>query len=147
MSLAQGNNTPTRSRIEPGSPGPEADAITTRPVRSPYEKTCFMYMKKQIKTNTRYSFMKTVQLISTFVFPTYIVQYLYSLNPKFQASRNLLWLYSSVCVTWSKSPKKSLLMMRLKLYGCTLIVTVIPSSMTSVPTRTHPHDDCCVLSA
>ena len=35
MSLAQGNNTPPRPRIEPGSPDPEADALTTRPVRSP----------------------------------------------------------------------------------------------------------------
>ena len=31
MSLAQGNNTPKRPRIEPGSP----DALSTRPVRSP----------------------------------------------------------------------------------------------------------------
>ena len=35
MSLAQGNNTPTRPRIEPGSPDPKSDALTTRPVRSP----------------------------------------------------------------------------------------------------------------
>ena len=28
-------NTPTRPRIEPGSPDPESDALTTRPVRSP----------------------------------------------------------------------------------------------------------------
>ena len=35
MSLAQGNYTPTRPRIEPGSPDPESDALTTRPVRSP----------------------------------------------------------------------------------------------------------------
>ena len=34
MSLAQGNNTPTRPRIEPGSPDPESDALTTRLVRS-----------------------------------------------------------------------------------------------------------------
>ena len=40
MSLAQGNNTPTRPRIEPGSPDPESDALTTRPVRSP-----FLYVK------------------------------------------------------------------------------------------------------
>ena len=33
MSLAQGNNTPTWPRIEPGSPDPESDALTTRPVR------------------------------------------------------------------------------------------------------------------
>ena len=37
MSLAQGNNTPTRLRIEPGSPDPESDALTTRPVRPPEE--------------------------------------------------------------------------------------------------------------
>ena len=36
MSLAQGNNTPTRPRIEPGSPDPESDALTTRPVRPTY---------------------------------------------------------------------------------------------------------------
>ena len=35
MSLAQGNNTPTRPKIEPGSPDPESDALTIRPVRSP----------------------------------------------------------------------------------------------------------------
>ena len=35
MSLAQGNNTPTRPRIEPGSPDQESHALTTRPVRSP----------------------------------------------------------------------------------------------------------------
>ena len=35
MSLAQGNNTPTRPRIEPGSPDPESNALTTRSVRSP----------------------------------------------------------------------------------------------------------------
>ena len=32
MSLAQGNNTPTRPRIEPGSPDPGSDGLTTRPV-------------------------------------------------------------------------------------------------------------------
>ena len=36
MSLALGNNTPTRPRIEPGSPDPETDALTTRPVRPPF---------------------------------------------------------------------------------------------------------------
>ena len=35
MSLAQGINTPTRPRIEPGSPDPESDALSTRPVRPP----------------------------------------------------------------------------------------------------------------
>ena len=33
-----------------------------------------------------------------FVLATRIVQSLYFLNPKFQASNHLLWLYSLVCV-------------------------------------------------
>ena len=37
MSLAQGNNTPTRPRIEPGSPDPESNALTIRPVRPPWQ--------------------------------------------------------------------------------------------------------------
>ena len=43
MSLAQGNNTPTRPRIEPGSPDPESDALTTRPVRPPI--VCFATLR------------------------------------------------------------------------------------------------------
>ena len=35
MSLAQGNNTPTRPRTEPGSPDPESYALTIRPVCPP----------------------------------------------------------------------------------------------------------------
>ena len=38
------------------------------------------------------------QLISAFVFTIRIVQFLYYLNPKFQPSSRLLWLYSPVCV-------------------------------------------------
>ena len=38
------------------------------------------------------------QLISAFVFATRIVQSLYFLNAKFQASSHLQWLYSPVCV-------------------------------------------------
>ena len=38
------------------------------------------------------------QLISAFIFATQIVQKLYFLNPKFQASSHVLWLYSPVCV-------------------------------------------------
>ena len=43
MSLAQGNNTPTRPRIEPGSPDPESDALTIRPVRPPALKGSHNY--------------------------------------------------------------------------------------------------------
>ena len=45
MSLAKGNNTPTRPRIEPGSPDPESDALTTRPVRSPNKELKLLFVK------------------------------------------------------------------------------------------------------
>ena len=50
------------------------------------------------KTKTQISFAVTAKLISAFVFATRIIQFLYYLNPKFQASSHLLWLYSPVCV-------------------------------------------------
>ena len=50
------------------------------------------------KTKTQISFAVTVKLISTFVLATRIVQSLFFLNPKFQASSYLLWLYSPDCV-------------------------------------------------
>ena len=45
------------------------------------------------------------KLISAFVFATRIVQSLYLLNPKFQASSHLLWLYSPVCVGPGRKPR------------------------------------------
>ena len=47
-----------------------------------------------------------LQLISVFVFTTHIVQYLFILNQKVQASCHLLWLYSSVCVQPGWKPEK-----------------------------------------
>ena len=41
----------------------------------------------------------TVQLISAFVFATPIVQFLFYLNPKFQASRCFLRLQAGLCLT------------------------------------------------
>ena len=38
--LLKETNTPTRPRIEPGSPDPESDALTIRPVRPPH---CLLY--------------------------------------------------------------------------------------------------------
>ena len=43
-------------------------------------------------------------LISTFVFSTRIVQFLFYLNPKFQASSLLLCLYGLVCVGPVRKP-------------------------------------------
>ena len=41
-----------------------------------------------------------------FVFTTYIVQWLYFLNPKFQAPSFLLWLYRLVCVGPGWKPRR-----------------------------------------
>ena len=48
----------------------------------------------------------TAKLISAFVFAIRIVQSLYFLNPKFQASSRLVWLYSLVCVGPGQKPRK-----------------------------------------
>ena len=58
------------------------------------------------ETKTQISCAVTVQLISTFVFATRIVQSLYYLNPKFQASSHLVWLYSLVCVGPGRKPRR-----------------------------------------
>ena len=65
-------------------------------------------MRKQqsafAKTKTQISFAVTAKLISAFVFATWIVQYLYFLNTKFQASSHLQWLHSLVCVRPGQKP-------------------------------------------
>ena len=57
------------------------------------------------KTKRQISFVVTAKLISAFVFATWIVQFLYCLNLKFQASSHLLWLYSPVCVGPGRKPR------------------------------------------
>ena len=57
-------------------------------------KPAFVYAK----TKTQISFAVTAKLISAFVFATWIVQFLYFLNPKFQSSSRLMRLNSLVCV-------------------------------------------------
>ena len=47
---------------------------------------------------------EAAKLISAFVFVTPIVKSLFFLNPKFQASRHILWLYSPVCVGPGQKP-------------------------------------------
>ena len=48
----------------------------------------------------------TAQLISAFAFATQIVQFLYFLNPNFQASTHLVWLHSPVCVGPARKPRR-----------------------------------------
>ena len=69
------------------------------------EKTVFFFFA-YAKTKTYISCAVTTQLISAFVFATQIVQSLYLLNPKVQASSYLLWLYSPVCVGSGRNPER-----------------------------------------
>ena len=57
------------------------------------------------KTKMQISFALTAKLISAFVFAKRIVQSLYFLNPKFQASSYRLRLYSLVCVGPGRKPE------------------------------------------
>ena len=74
--LLKETNTPTRPRIEPGSPDPESDALTIRPVRPPciMRKHAFciiIYAKTKVQISC--AVRVTMQLIRTFVFTTWIV--------------------------------------------------------------------------
>ena len=57
-----------------------------------------------VKTKAQISFAVTAKLISAFVFTTRIVQFLFYLNPKFQASSSFLCLYRPVCVGPVRKP-------------------------------------------
>ena len=59
-----------------------------------------------MKTKAQISFMVTAKLISAFVFTARIVQSLYFLYTKFQASSHLVWLYSLVCVGPGRKPRR-----------------------------------------
>ena len=67
-------------------------------------------MKKQlfahVKTKWQNSCAVTAQLISASVIATQIEPSLYFLNPEFQVSNHLLWLYSPVCVRPGPKPQR-----------------------------------------
>ena len=59
------------------------------------------------KIKAQISFSVTAQLINAFCFlATWIVKYIFLLNPKFQVSSHLQWLYSSVCARPGRKPRK-----------------------------------------
>ena len=64
--------------------------------------TLFAYAK----TKMQISFAVTAKLISAFVFAIRIVQSVFYLYPKFQASSHLLWLYSPVSVGPGRKPRR-----------------------------------------
>ena len=97
----------------------------SRVVRKP-KTGCFVYAN----TKTQISFAVTAKLFSAFVFATRIVQSLYFLNPKFQASSHLLWLYSPLCVGPGRKPRRPVFSQR----GLYISGTYINSS----------HLQCCL---
>ena len=69
--------------------------------------------------------------ISAFVFATRIVQFLFYLNPKFQASSSFLSLYRPVCVgPGRKPPKTGFLASRLILSGFLAFYVELPLQST-----------------
>ena len=68
----------------------------------PHGKTNYLHRRKQRHRSA--CFAVTAKLISAFVFATRIVQFLFYLNPKFQASSSFLCLYRLVCVGPVRKP-------------------------------------------
>ena len=88
------------------------------------EKTRFLHMRK---TKTQISCAVTAQLISAFVFAIRIVQSLYYLNPKFQASSRLVWHYSPVCVGPGRKPRRPVFSQR----GSYSVVVLTPGQVAN----------------
>ena len=65
----------------------------------------FLHMRKQRRRSA-------AQLISAFVFATRIAQSLCFLNPKFQASSHLLWMYSPVYFGPGRKPRRPVFSLR-----------------------------------
>ena len=57
------------------------------------------------KTKAQISYAVTARLISTIVFVTRILQFLFYINPKSKVSILLLWLYSLDCVRPGRIPR------------------------------------------
>ena len=75
--------------------------VVRKPAFFTYAKT-----KTQISFAVTAKLVVTAKLISAFVFATWILQSLYFLNPKFQASNHLSLLYSPVCVGPDRKPRR-----------------------------------------
>ena len=102
-----------------------------------WENRIFAYAK--IKTQIR--FAVTAKLISAIFFATWIVQSLCFLNPKFQVSSHLLWLYSPVCVGPGQKPRRPVFWRRgsIRLYKSMRTISYQSNeSSTPIGTKTQP---------
>ena len=82
---------------------PHRTIFTTCSNEPRHEKTGFLHYENKDADQLR---GKTAKLISAFVFTTRIVQSLYFLNPNFQASGHLLWMFSPVCNGPGRKPRR-----------------------------------------
>ena len=85
------------------------------------------------KTKKQISFEVTAKLISAFVLAIRIVQSLFYLNTKFQASSHLLWLYSRVCVGPGRKPRRPVFSQR------SSYVDVVTTSTYKCSCQVVPH--------
>ena len=89
------------------------------------EKTSFF---AYAKTKTQLSSEADQRL----VFATYIVQSLYFLNTKFQASNHLVWLYSLVCVRPGRKSRRPVFSQRGSNNGTVPDIYVTPLSFQRI---------------
>ena len=100
---------------------------------------------------TQISFAVTAKLISAFVFATRIVQSLYFLNTKFNASRHFLWLYSLVCVGPGRKPRRPVFsergsyvtVVKTSVYCIGVLSECLTSEMLQVLTGDEPFPGGC----
>ena len=98
------------------------------------------------KTKTQISFAVTAKLISAFVLAARIVQCVYFLNPKFQASSYLQWLYSLVRVRLCQNPHcgfshiaAHFIVMTCKCSSRVVLPQALPALGTGLPKNSHSH--------
>ena len=89
---------------------------------------------------------REAKLISAFVFATWIVQFLFYLNPKFQASSSVLCLYRPVCVgpvqkphCWFSHEAALIFLSKMTMnYNCHSVYCRLPVTCIVLITKTCP---------
>ena len=102
-----------------------------------WENRIFAYAK----TRTQISFAVAAKLISAFVFATWIVQSLCFLNPKFQVSSHLLWLYSPDCVGPGRKPRRPVFWRR----GSIVFFSSTDICLILMMTSSAKHSYLCII--
>ena len=88
-------------------------SLVTLNVRGVSNKHCLLpFFIAYAKTKMQIISAVTAKLICTFVFAIQIEQSLFFLNPKFQASSQVLWIYSPVCVNRDRKPRRPVFLQR-----------------------------------